>query len=320
MKKLLLTLCPLLLALGLFAQEASEKRALTAAEYDAVKKVTIKNLEKDSYVKADKFILDRVGDPFVFKFSDGTERRVYLYKLFETEKMAELGMAVVYTTPKDGKMRMFPVPSPDAPGEVWGKYIDDLKYGEDALKGLAPCVAFALTKSGVGGTPVVAKEGEKIEYCFPADAHVTLANGTTKAIADVHAGESVLSFNPETKQAETATVQRVQVHANRSFDLTRLTLVDPASLETAQTGENRFLVETVLEGTANHPVLTTTGRKALSEVRVGETLYWHEAGSNALKAYQVFTAQPAFRATGTVFNLVTDKPTYLVNGMLVFKK
>lgn len=320
MKKFLLTLCSLLFALGLFAQEAAEKRALTAAEYDAVKKVTIKNLEKDSYVKADKFILDRVGDPFVFKFSDGTERRVYLYKLFETEKMAELGMAVVYTTPKDGKMRMFPVPSPDAPGEVWGKYIDDLKYGEDAMKGLASCVAFALTKSGVGGTPVVAKEGEKIEYCFPADAHVTLADGTTKAIADVQPGDAVLGFNPETKGVETATVQRVQVHANRSFALTRLTLVDPASLETARAGEGRFLVETTLEGTANHPVLTATGRKALGDVRVGETLFWHDAGTSALKAYRVFTAQPALRRTGTVFNLVTDQPTYLVNGVLVFRK
>jgi hypothetical protein len=320
MKKLFLTLCPLFLTLGLLAQEASEKRALTAAEYDAVKKVTIKNLEKDSYVKADKFILDRVGDPFVFKFSDGTERRVYLYKLFETEKMAELGMAVVYTTPKDGKMRMFPVPSPDAPGEVWGKYIDDLKYGEDALKGLAPCVAFALTKSGVGGTPVVAKEGEKIEYCFPAEAHVTLADGTRKAIADVRVGETVLSFNPETKQSESAIVRRVQVHTNQSFVLTRLTLVDPASAVTARSTETRFVVETILEGTANHPVLTASGRKSLGEVRVGETLFWHEAGTNALKAYRVFTAQPAFRTTGTVFNLTTDKPTYVVNGVLVFRK
>lgn len=320
MKKLLLTLCPLFLTLSLFAQEASEKRALSAAEYDAVKKVTIKNLEKDSYVKADKFILDRIGDPFVFKFSDGTERRVYLYKLFETEKMAELGMFTVYTTPKDGKMRMFAIPSSDAPGEVWGKYIDDLKYGEDAMKGLASCVAFALTKSGVGGTPVVAQEGEKIEYCFPAEARITLADGTTKAIADVQAGESVLSFNTEAKQVETAIVQRVLVHANRSFDLTRLTLVDPASLETARSAEGRFLVETTLEGTANHPVLTAIGRKTLGEVRVGETLFWHEAATNTLKSYRVFTAQPTFRTTGTVFNLVTDKPTYLVNGVLVFRK
>ncbi len=320
MKKLLLTLSALFFALGLFAQEASEKRGITAAEYDAVKKIAIKNLEKDSYVKADKFILDRIGDPFVFKFSDGTERRVYLYKLFETEKMADLGMFAVYNTPKDGKMRLFPVPSPDAPGEVWGKYIDDLKYGEDAMKGLASCVAFALTKSGVGGTPVVAKEGEKIEYCFPADARVTLADGTNRAIADVQPGQTVLSFNPETRQAETAIVQAVQVHTNRAFALTRLALVEPASLETAQASAPRWLVETTLEATANHPVLTATGRKALGDVRVGETLFLADAGSATPKAYRVFTAQTAYRTVGTVLNLVTDKTTYVVNGVVVFRK
>ncbi|MBC7891557.1 MAG: hypothetical protein H7Y12_05025 [Sphingobacteriaceae bacterium] len=317
MKKLLLTLCPLFLALGLLAQDASEKRALTAVEYDAVKKVTIKNLEKDSYVKADKFILDRVGDPFVFKFSDGTERRVYLYKLFETEKMAELGMLTVYTTPKDGKMRMFPIPSPDAPGEVWGKYIDDLKYGEDAMKGLASCVAFALTKSGVGGTPVVAKEGEKIEYCFPAEAQVTLADGTTKAISEVKTGEQLLSFDEKTGQAELTTVQGVQVHNQKSFSLTRLRLVDPASLETARL-ENVWSLGMTLEATANHPVLTTTGRKTLGEVAVGEHLLLLENGS--FKKYRVFTTTPEARSVNAVYNLVTDRDTYLVNGLVVFKK
>ncbi len=317
MKKLLLTLCPLLLALGLFAQDATEKRALTAVEYDAVKKVTIKNLEKDSYVKADKFILDRVGDPFVFKFSDGTERRVYLYKLFETEKMAELGMFTVYTTPKDGKMRMFPIPSPDAPGEVWGKYIDDLKYGEDAMKGLASCVAFALTKSGVGGTPVVAKEGEKIEYCFPAEAQVTLADGTTKAISEVKMGELLLSFNEKTGQTERTTVQAVQVHNQKTYHLTRLRLVDPASLETVRL-DNAWSLGTTLEATANHPVLTTAGRKTLGEVAVGEHLLLLENGT--FKKYRVFTATSDARSVSAVYNLVTDRDTYLVNGLVVFKK
>jgi len=317
MKKLFLTLCPLLLALGLFAQDATEKRALTAVEYEAVKKITIKNLEKDSYVKADKFILDRVGDPFVFKFSDGTERRVYLYKLFETEKMAELGMFTVYTTPKDGKMRMFPIPSPDAPGEVWGKYIDDLKYGEDAMKGLASCVAFALTKSGVGGTPVVAKEGEKIEYCFPAEAQVALADGTTKAISEVKTGEQLLCVDEKTGQANLTTVQAVQIHNQKSFSLTRLRLVDPASLETVCL-ENAWSLGTTLEATANHPVMTTTGRKALGEVKVGEHLLSLENGS--LKAYRVFTATLEARSVNAVYNLVTDRDTYLVNGLVVFKK
>lgn len=317
MKKLSLTLCSLLLALTLLAQDA-EKRPITAAEYDAAKKVVVKNLEKDSYVKAGSFILDRSGDPFVFKFSDGTERRVYLYKLFETEKMAELGLFAIYTTPKDGKLRAFPIPSADAPGEVWGKYIDDLKYGEDAMKGLASCVAFVLTKSGVGGTPVVAKEGEKIEYCFPANARVTLADGTTKSMALVRPGDRLRSVDPATRQAQETTVKNVDTHAGASFALTRVLLIDPADQATASTRPLFDLLE--LEGTANHPVLTAAGKKQLGEVRVGETLYGFDATTQTLKAYQVFTVQAGYRQVAEVFNLVTDRPTYVVNGMAVFAK
>ncbi len=317
MKKLFLTLCPLFLALSLIAQDV-EKRPLTAAEYEAAKKVVVKNLEKDSYVKAGSFILDRSGDPFVFKFSDGTERRVYLYKLFETEKMAELGMFAIYTTPKDGKLRSFPIPSPDAAGEVWGKYIDDLKYGEDAMKGLASCVAFALTKSGVGGTPVVAKEGEKIEYCFPANARVTLVDGTSKPIAAVQPGDRLRSIDPVTKDVSETCVKKLEVHAAGTFALTRVLLIDPADKTTASTRPQFDLLE--LEATANHPVLTALGKKALGEVRVGETLYRFDAATTSLKGYEVFTIQSAYRHVSEVYNLVTDRPTYVVNGVAVFAK
>ncbi|MCY7353104.1 MAG: hypothetical protein LH606_21010 [Cytophagaceae bacterium] len=318
MKKLFFTLCPLLFAFGLSAQEASEKRAITADEYDAVKKVVVKNPEKETYVKADKFILDASQPPFVFKFSDGNERRVYLYKLFETEKMAELGMVAIFTTVKDGKKVVVPIPSPAAPGEVWGKYIDDLKYGERDNNGLAPCIAFALTKSGVGGAPVTAaKEGDKYEYCFPAESQVTLADGSAKAISTLKAGEKVLSFNAQTQQSEVATIRAVQIHENQTFALTRLTLIDPA--ERISASINGLTTRPIrLEATANHPVLTATGRKAIGNVRVGEKMYLSE--NERLKVYEVFTAQQAVRQVGHVYNLVTDRETYLVNGILVFRK
>lgn len=315
MKKTFFTLLACSLMLQAVAQDG-EKRAITAAEYEAAKKITVKNLEKDTYVKAGSFVLDRAGDPFVFKFSDGTERRVYLYKLFETEKMAELGMYVIYTTPKDGKLRAFPMPSPDAPGEVWGKYIDDLKYGEEAMKGLSSCIAFALTKSGAGGTPVAAREGEKIEYCFPAEAMVTLADGTSKAISDLTKGEKVLSVQAQTKQTEVATVLGTDVHAGKSFPLTRLTLMDPAARVSASATTAWAGVE--LEATANHPVLTARGALRMDEVRVGDTLYVTENGT--IRSYDVFRTQSHARVTDVVYNLITDKATYVVNGMVVMTK
>lgn len=306
-----------MVSLNSWAQD-SEKRPITSAEFDAAKKIAVKNLDKDSYVKAGNFILDRIGDPFVFKFSDGTERRVYLYKLFETEKMAELGMYAIYTTPKDGKLRQFPLPSPDAPGDVWGKYIDELKYGEEAMKGMSSCMAFVLTKSGVGGAPAAAEEGEKIEYCFPADALVTLADGTTRIISEIAAGDQIQSYQALTQVSEIATVAGLTVHDDQRFDLTRVTLVEAGSKVTASAKPGWESV--TLEATANHPVLTESGVKPMSEVRVGDVMYYRDSETNTLKKYDVFTTQSAARSVSKVYNLNTDKATYLVNGTVVMAK
>ncbi|MFT4032952.1 MAG: hypothetical protein QM669_11080 [Siphonobacter sp.] len=316
MKKVFLTLgAAALVTMSSWAQEG-EKRPITSAEYDAAKKIVVKNLEKDSYVKAGSFILDRSGDPVSFKFSDGTERKVYLYKLYDTEKMAELGMYVIYTTPKDGKMKAFPVPSPDAPGEVWGKYIDDLKYGEEAMKGLASCVAFAFTRHGIGGAGAEVKEGEKIEYCFPAESLIMLANGTTTTINSVQAGDKLVSFNAQTQQQEVAIVKQVDRHDQKEFALTRITLVNPDSKVTASNAAQ--FEGFTLEATANHPVLTADGVKKMSDVRVGDVMYHFDG--QTLQAFDVFVTHQSARSVEKVYNLVTDKATYIVNGTVVMTK
>lgn len=315
MKKLLFLLSAVCIFTFAHAQEG-EKRPLSATEYDAVKKIVVQNLEKDTYVKAVPFVLDRSQPPFVFKFSDGNVRKVYLFKLYESEKLAELGMVAIYTTAKEGKKIIVPIPSPDAPGEVWGKYIDDLKYGEKDNMGLASCLAFAITKSGVGGnTAKPGKEGDKYEYCFPAEATVTLADGSQKEISEMRNGDKVLAYNSVTSQMEVSTVKQLQVHNSQSFTLTHLALIDPVEKLTAGPAHWHL---TTLEATANHPVLTATGKKNIGDVTVGETLYQLENGK--IKVYEVFVKNAVSRQVPQVYNLVTDKATYVVNGVVVFGK
>lgn len=313
MKKILVLILTFV-CVGIANAQEGEKRPISTAEYDAVKKVVVQNLDKDTYVKAAPFVLDRSHPPVVFKFSDGIVRKVYLYKLYESENMAELGMLAIYTTSKDAKKIIIPVPSPAAQGDVWGKYIDDLKYGEKDNMGLASCLAFALTKSGVGGSAAVTnKEEDKYEYCFPADAMVTLANGAQQRIAELKSGDKVLSYH--VNQTDVATVKQVQIHSNQLYAITRLALIDPSEKVTA--GPAQWQLST-LEATANHPVLTAFGKKNIGGVEVGETLYQLRDGK--LKAYEVFVKQTRASQVPQVFNLVTDKATYVVNGVIVFAK
>ena len=82
MKKLILFIASFIITFNIFAQE-SEKAGIKNGEFEAVRKISIKNLEKDTYVKDGAFILDNSNPPYVFKFSDGMERRIYLYKVME---------------------------------------------------------------------------------------------------------------------------------------------------------------------------------------------------------------------------------------------
>jgi hypothetical protein len=189
MKKLILFIAIFITNLTIFAQETTEKAGIKSADFEAVKKVSIKNLDKDTYIKEAAFILDNSNPPYVFKFSDGMERRIYLYKVLESAGMKEIANLMVFTTPKDGKRINLVIPNALAEKEVWGKYIDELKDGEKAVMGFSSCVAFVLAKEFSGVLAMKGAEEDKYEYCFPATAQVSMADGSLKNISEVKVGD-----------------------------------------------------------------------------------------------------------------------------------
>src|SRR5690349_10617463 len=82
----LFTVCFLyLLGLAVIAVEATaqetktENRSLSLEEFNKVKTFIPKNLDQDTYVKFENaYILDRyqMKPPYVFKYSDGIERKI----------------------------------------------------------------------------------------------------------------------------------------------------------------------------------------------------------------------------------------------------
>jgi hypothetical protein len=318
MKKLILFIATFIITFSIFAQEATEKAGIKNAEFEAVKKITIKNLEKDTYIKEGAFILDNSNPPYVFKFSDGMERRIYLYKVMESAGMKEIANLMVFNTPKDGKRINLVVPNPLADKEVWGKYIDELKDGEKAVMGFSSCVAFVLAKEFSGVLAMKGKEEDKYEYCFPATAQVSMADGSLKNISEVKQGDKVLSYNILSKKSTVTTVQKVQIHEGKSFEITRILLIDPSQALTASLGIKYNLKP--LEATANHPILTDKGMVKMGDLKVGNQVYVFDNETNTFKNYKIFITQPSNSKVLKVYNLITEKENYLVNSVVVLKK
>ncbi len=317
MKKIIYFITLLCFSTSIFAQEG-EKMGIKLSEFEAVKKIAIKNLDKDTYVKDGNFILDNSTSPYVFKFSDGLERRIYLYKVLEVAGMKEIANLMIFTTPKDGKKISLVVPNPLAEKETWGKYIDDLKDGEKSVSGFSSCVAFVLAKefSGVAGEK--GKEEDKYEYCFPAEAKVTMANGEIKNISEVKVGDFVTSYNANKKIAEPTIVEKVDIHENNEFDIVKVLLVDPSEMITASVSVKYRLKE--LEATGNHPIFTENGKTTIADLKVGQSVFVYDNETRKFKKFNVFITKAGTRKVNKVYNLITEKNSYLVNSVVVLKK
>ena len=317
MKKAILLIASFIISFNIFAQE-SEKAGIKNAEFEAVRKISIKNLEKDTYIKEATFILDNSNPPYVFKFSDGMERRIYLYKVMESAGMKEIANLMVFNTPKDGKRINLVIPNPLADKEIWGKYIDELKDGEKTVMGFSSCVAFVLAKEFSGVLAMKGKEEDKYEYCFPATAQVSMADGSFKNISKVKTGDKVLSYNVLTKKSEITTVRKVQIHEHKQFDISRVSLIDPTQSMTASLGVKYNLK--ALEATANHPILTDKGMVKMGDLKVGNTVYVYDNETNTFKNHKIFITQPSNSKVSKVYNLLTDKDNYLINSVVVLEK
>jgi hypothetical protein len=314
-----------LLSQRVWAQSASA--SMTVEQLKAVKAIKIANLDKDTYFKSGGFILDRYEErpAYVFTYSDGITRKIYLYKVFTAEDTKELGLLAIYQNTKTNEVKPFVIPGASADRKAWDAYIDDLKYVGEKEPGLMSTLTFVLSRemaSLMSGGGAKTEEGsgkkkEEYNFCFAADAPVTMADGSSKTISTVAVGDVVLGYDTKTKTLIPTQVTRVDTHAG-DFTLAGVWLTPVNEL----TADNRtaLTAPTLLEATANHPVLTATGRKVLGDVKAGEVLYRYDASSTTVSAYKVVRTEKAVRAVKSVYNLATESGAYLVGETVVLDK
>lgn len=317
------------IATQLLSQRVSAQTAsttgMTLEQLKAVKAIKISNLDKDTYFKSGGFILDRYEErpAYVFAYSDGITRKIYLYKIFAAEDTKDLGLLAIYQNGKTNETKSFVIPGASADRKAWDAYIDDLKYVGEKEPGLMSTLTFVLSremasllagggsKTDDGGT----KKKEEYNFCFAADAPVTMADGSTKRISDVTADERVLGYNALTKAVEPTRVIRVDQHIGK-FALMGV-WVSPTNELTAS-GKAGLSAPTLIEATANHPVLTATGRKALGQIKAGEMLYRFENGK--VVPYKVVMIETHSRTVSAVHNLATESGAYLIGETVVLDK
>ncbi len=308
--------------------QAPAAPGLTADKAKAAKAVKIPNLDKDTYVKISGFILERYEDrpAYVFNYTDGIVRKIYLYKLFDAASTTELGLVAYYVNGKTKDIKSFVIPGAKADRGAWDAYIDDLKYIGEKEPGLMSTLTFVLSRELtmlLSGEKTTADDGskkkEEYNFCFAADAPVTLADGSVRAISELRIGDLVKSRDVATQTIIASPITRIDTHSGteNGFALTGVWL-EPTQELTA--GLTKPAAPTLLEATANHPALTTTGRKALGDVKPGELLYRYEAATNTVTTCRVVRVETAHRTVNTVYNLVTAAGSYMVANQVVLDK
>jgi Hint module len=146
--------------------------------------------------------------------------------------------------------------------------------------------------------------------CFPADAFVSMANGTRKAISAIKVGESVLDLhNQPTK------VLAVDVH-HGNFDICALHFDMPQNVDFAALLSSKN--DVLLEATANHPVMVGGKKIPLSDVKAGDELL--QLIDHRLTACKVNQVIKQYRKVRTVYNLHTAGKGFFVNGYSVLNK
>ena len=312
---------------SLYAQ-TSKTRAITMAEYNAAKGLKFKDLEKDTYMKSESgLVADRyeMKPPYTFNFSDGVERKIYLFKLLDGKENKELALLGVYKNSKTGKTMNLCVPTLSSDKQIWGQYIDDLKEYDKLESGFASCMSFALGKElssllsvAGGAAPVSATADAEYEFCFTEESLVTMADGSQKQISEIAKNDKIMSYDVNRDKMITSKVEKLKIHEGKQFQITAI-VAEPVEQAIASIF-NISLPLVELEGTNNHPVYTKDGIKNIGDIKTGDIILTYEHETGSFKKSKVLQVKTNVKQVSKVYNIEGSKKNFLINNAVVMTK
>lgn len=320
-----------LLVFGLLSVRAQDttSRALSMAEYDKAKTFSIGDLDKDTYVKFENtYVLDKggFGKPYFITGDDGMKKRVDLYKLILKEGRVDLGTIIYYTT-EQGKRYTAVMPGYKADGKVWEKYFEDIHAIDKEEKFYVLKLSYVLSKelgfqfyrSATAGTgKEISREAGTYgnDICFPGDILVTMAEGGSKPVSAVKAGDRVITVDPSTHRATAVTVKELTVHAAKNYAITSLLLLSATGVD-----RDIRLVSRVLQATPNHPMVTAQGDRKVGELKEGDNVLCLDEKTGLYREFTVWGKTETAGGVQPVYNIVAGGgSTFIMNGVMVLQK
>lgn len=331
MLKSLVVIASLLLATVSFSQDSAQLKSITPAEYEKAKTFTIKDLDKDSYVKFENtWILDRYEGrkPYFITGDDNLKKRIDLYRLLRREGRVEIATMIFYTNEKGEQYRAC-LPNFRADGKIWEKYFEDIhaidrKEANFVLKlsyVLSREFGFQLYKAANQGKDMSREEGTYgMDICFPGDMEVQMANGSKKLLKELKKGDRIVSVDPVTHQGSTATVTRLVSHEAKNYAISQLVLLAAERKE-----ENGYidlrLSAKMLNATPNHPMQTGAGEKPAGKLQAGDIVFCLDKTTNEYRRYTVWSKTEQAGGVQPVYNIETSGSNgFILNEVMVLQK
>jgi hypothetical protein len=307
-------------------------RPLTMEEYEKAKTYIVKDLDKDTYVKfGPDYVLDRyeMRKPYIITGDDGLKKRIDLYKLISKDGMQELGTQIFYTNEK-GKQFVAIQPNFTANPKVWEKYFEDIHAIDKVEKNfvlklsyiLSKEMSFQLYKSMNNGKDMKDEAGNYgTDICFPGTQAVAMADGTSRSLSEIKAGDQVITIDPLTKKTIVAGVSKLISHEAKNYAITTLLVVN-AQESVTKNGVNVTLHAKMIAATPNHPMLTSENvKKKMGDILIGESVICTNSITNEFEHYQVINKIEKAAGIQKVYNMELDKGTTAVlNEVIVMQK
>jgi hypothetical protein len=311
------------------AQNADTGRAITMPEYEKAKTFAVKDLDKDTYVKFENtYILDRYEGkkPYFITGDDGLKKRIDLYKLIAKQGMQTLGTMIFYTN-ESGSMYKAVLPGLTADPKIWEQYFEDIHAIDKEEKNFVLKLSYVLSKElsfqiYKGEGKPVSKESATYgnDICFPGDNQVELADGSSKLLKDIVAGDKVKSYDPVSQKELVVTVQSLTVHEPKNYAVTELQLINIDEVETISNHEV-VIHSRQLKATPNHPVKTNTGVTSIGNVKVGDRILCYNEKKKIYQQFSVWDKQEYTEGIQPVYNIEADAgETFIMNSVMVLQK